>query len=577
MMRTTALALLPVLTLALGAQPQADHTPSPAFARAMKVIPVADLVAPLATPAVLPLGTLIDMTQGDDGHPAVLARDTEHMAYRVNELADLVRRMTPLNWDDGNASVDQVGDSLILTGAPDQIHLIEQSLQRIAAVLGDAGRVRAAVFAADHAEPGSAGAESYTDACARLRKQCGAPLWEGSASAFPNQIVSMGIQQVTPYVADCDVEIAQSQAMANPVVLAMHEGARVQVELHALANSSDLVLFCHFALGEKLALRPVSLGPDRSLPTLQTPEMATTLGSTSGRIGNGGALVVQLAGALEGRALVLVVGAERTPVSGDLQREAGLWPVSAFLSPALRQRVIPREGETAIDRYSSPAVALREDPLPAVGPGDGDLWNQLLMRALGDGEIDVSVLENGYVAVRGSPAVRQTAARLIDAYQEQFLRTLDIELRTAVADSQDALRTVRLPALMGRSHYLVHGIETTTVIDAEVEVAQKAGISDPMVRRQFSGIVAQVQAYPGRSNDLGARAWVEVVQTSVPTSFATGTEKGVTLQQATVSRATFRHEGLLPVNTPIDLGETGELSVGRARLRPRQSLAVRMR
>lgn len=578
-MRILTFPILPVLALTLGAQPQADHAPTrAALARAMKVIPVADLVAAMPLPRALPLGSLIDMNLHEDaGGDGVLDGDEERMMYRVSELADLVRSMTPLAWDDGNASVDLVGSSLILTGAPDQIHLIEQAVQQVVAVLGEAARVRAAVFAADRTEPPAGAAESYTDAFARYSKQCGRPLWEGNASAYPNQIIELGVHRVTPYIADCDVEIAQSSALANPIVVGMHEGTRLQVELHALTGSSDLVLFCHYALGEKLALHPVSLGPDRALPTLQSPEMATTLGSVSGRIANGGSLAVHLAGALEGRALVLLLGAERTPVAPAQQREAGIWPISAFLSTALRRQVVPHASEEpSLDRLSSPTVSVREDPMPSVAPAEAELWHDLLTRALGDGDVDVSVLENGFVRVRGDATAREVAAHLIETYQDQFLKTVDVELRTAGDGATPALRSVVTPALLGRSQYLVHGIETTTVTDADVEVAQKAGISDPKVRRQFSGIVAQVQVYPGRARELGARAWVEVVQTAAPTSFAMGTEKGVTLQQSTVTRATFRHAGLMPSGA-LDLGETGELVVGRERVRARQGLAVRVR
>lgn len=578
-MRIPTFPILPFLALTIGAQPQADHTPTrAALARAMKVIPVADLVAAMPLPHALPLGSLIGMNPHDeDGGAGVLGGDEERVMHRVTELADLVRSMTPLAWDDGNASVDLVGSSLILTGAPDQIHLIEQAVGQIVAVLGEAARVRAAVFAADHLEPQAAAAESYTEAFARYTKQCGRPLWEGNASAYPSQIIELGVHRVTPYIADCEVEIAQSSALANPVVVGMHEGTRLQVELHALAGSSDLVLFCHYALGEKLAVRPVSLGPDRALPTLQSPEMATTLGSVSGRIANGGCLSVHLAGALEGRALVLLLGAERTPVAPAQQREAGVWPISAFLSTALRRQVVPRvSDDSPLGRLSSPTVSVCEEPLPAVEPAQAELWHDLLTRALGDGDVGVSVLENGFVRVHGDAAAREVAARLIETYQDQFLKTVDVELRTAGDAGAPAFRSVVTPALLGRSQYLVHGIETTTVTDAEVEVAQKAGISDPQVRRQFSGIVAQVQVYPGRARDLGTRAWVEVVQTAAPTSFAMGTEKGVTLQQAAVTRATFRHSGLMPSGT-LDLGETGELVVGRERVRARQGIAVRAR
>ena len=577
-MRILTFSILPFLALTLGAQPQADHAPTrAALARAMKVIPVADLVAAMPLPHALPLGSLIDMNLHDDSNGAGVLGGDEDRVYRVMELTDLVRSMTPLAWDDGNASVDLVGNSLILTGAPDQIHLIEQAVQQVVAVLGEAARVRAAVFAADRMEPTAVAAESYADAFARYTKLCGRPLWDGNASAYPNQIIELGVHRVTPYIADCDVEIAQSSSLANPIVVGMHEGTRLQVELHALAGSSDLVLFCHYALGEKLAMHPVSLGPDRALPTLQSPEMATTLGSVSGRIANGGCLVVQLTGTLEGRSLVLLLGAERTPVAPAQQREAGIWPISAFLSTALRRQVVPPVSDDPdLDRLSSPSVSVHEDPLPAVEPAEAELWHDLLTRALGDGDVEVSVLENGLVTVRGDATAREVAARLIETYQDQFLKTVDVELRTSGDGAATALRSVVTPALLGRSQYLVHGIETTTVTDADVEVAQKAGISDPKVRRQFSGIVAQVQVYPGRTRDLGARAWIEVVQTAAPTSFAMGTEKGVTLQQSTVSRATFRHSGLMPAGA-LDLGETGELVVGRERVRARQGLAVRMR
>jgi hypothetical protein len=404
-------------------------------------------------------------------------------------------------------------------------------------------------------------------------------LWEGNSTAIPNQIVAIGVDQTTPYVADCDVEIAQSSAVANPVVSALHEGTRVQIEVHPLVGSSDLLVFCQFAMGEKVAMRTVDLGPDRALPALQAPEMATTLGVMSGRVGNGGALAMQVTGSLDGRRLVLVVGAERAPVAADLQREFGMWPLSAFLSPALRHRVLrPERSEGGPQQVSSPQVVMQEERVAPVDPADAELWLQLLERALGDGDADATMLDNGCVLVRGDATARQVAARLIETYQEQFLKTVEVEIRTVADGDGSALRTARMPALLGRCQYLVHGIESTSVCDAEVEVAQKSGISDPQVGRQFSGLVADVRVYPLRGRDLGATARVDVTQTGSPTPFALGTEKGATLQQATVGRAAFAFQGALPQNGgALELGDAGELTVGRERMRSRQVLAVRSR
>lgn len=569
--------VLPLLLLVAGSPAAQNQTEEPArahFARAIKVIPVPALVGALPQPDRLPFGTMIDWA------PVSVLGDGEDARVQVMDLADLVRDLTPLPWDDGDVTVDVVGNALLVTGSPDQIHLVEQTLQQLMASLGEPYRLRAAAFAVEAGADLPAVGASFDELRARLG-QLGAEFeWETSTRAAVAQTVDLGSLVAIPYVADCEVEIAQNSTMADPITKAMHVGTALQVQVHPLVGSSDAVLMVQYACGEATTrMREIALGKDDTLPRLQSPTLAFATGCFSGRIANGGALVLLADGQWAGRRFGLILGADRTPPSADAERALGVFPLGAFFSHALRQEFFrPDDDEEPSHRpLWTPPIMVGDDAAPALDPADAETWNTLFRRALGDDADSVS-LHDGLAIVRGSAAAKQTAARLIELMQAQFLSTIEAEWRIEGDARGAALQRIRLPMLLGRRHCLVHGIETTGVLDASVEVAQKSGVANPKVVRHFTGAFCVLSAFRAPGNGLATSVRARVVDTRAGGVYVPDNKRGIPHDQATVARSRHVYEGRVPADgQTIEFGQGASLIVDQRPVRARPTVTLRVR
>jgi len=578
--RTATIASLSCLLsgVLLPAQPQHGEPARGHLARAIKVIPVPQLVSPVGEPGPMPFGTMIGYAPGFELTTRSMLLPSDDPSPLVGDLPQLVRDLTPLSWEDGNVSVDLIGNALLVTGSPDQIHLVEQTLQQLTAALGEPFRLRAAAFHVDAPGDLPTVAPSFTDLHARLQ-QLGARFeWEATATAAPGQTVDLGALSTTSYVCDCDVEIAQNAAMANPVTVPMHLGAAVQAQAHPLAGSPDIVLLVQYARGETAAaMREVVLGKDETLPRLQSPTVAMDTGSFSGRIKSGGALVFLADGTWSGRRFGLLVSAERTPVAPEVQRELGVFPLGAFLSPALRHGFYFPASEENNTALWTPPTRPEEEAAPALDPADHAVWNTLFERAIGEEDCSIA-LDDNLAFVRGSPAAKLTASRLVELMQEQFLKTIDVDFRLATEGSAAPAQQLRFPVLQGRRHCVVHGVETTGVYDADVEVAQKAGVSDPKVVRHFSGTTCSLFTYGSTGNDLGAAARIMVVDSMPSDTFVPENKRGIPLDQRRIARSCHLHDGRVPGDgRPVEFGDGAPIDLGDRSVRTRPSLTLRVR
>lgn len=580
MIRPVSLSLL--LAVGASAQPQNSEPARGRLARAIKVIPVPHLVGELARPVGIPFGTMIDCAPGLDGRAdsSVITTSDDEARGRITDLPQLIRDLTPLSWDDGHVHVDLIGHALLVTGSPDQIHLVEQSLQQLTATLGEPFRLRATVFSVEAGADLPSVAASFTDLRTQLTQAGASFEWDKTSTAAPAQTVDLGTLTTTSYVCDCDVEIAQSSTMANPITRSLHLGTALLVQAHPLAGSSDIVLLAQYARGESAApMRELVLGKDDTLPRLQSPTVAVDTGCFSGRIKNGGALVLMADGAWAGRRFGVAVGADRTATSVEAERELGVFPLGAFLSSALRRDfyLVAGDGEYASDLWTPP-VMIGEDIAPALEPADSETWNTLFERALGDEQSSVAIGDN-LAIVRGPAAAKQTVARLIELMQEQFLKTVEVECR--LAGDTDRIGVVaqrlRFPTLLGRRHCVVHGIETTGVFDADVEVAQKSGIADPKVVRHFSGTHCVVQTWSMSASELGTSAGLRLVDTTANKTYVPDNKRGIPLDQPTITRSHHTHEGRVPGDGNIDFGDGPSVAVNDRGVKTRSTLTLRLR
>jgi len=552
------------------------------MARAIKIIPVRHLSGELPPVQRLPFGTLIGCAPGQDQLTADLLGRTHERP--IEGLDVRVRQRTPLSFDDGNCTVDLVGDALLVTGSPDQIHLVEQTVQMLSACVGAPITLRAAAF---HLEQGGdlpVLAPDYDALRARLAELGAVFEWEGTTIAASEQKAELGVRRSSQYVMDFEVEIAQSSTMSNPVPSPIHLGSRVVVKAHALTGTSDVVLVAQYARGEEVApVRGVPLGKDKQLPRIEVPSVAIDFGTMSGRVPSGGALLALAEGVWAGRRYGLIVGAQRTAPPPELERELGAFPLGAFLDGALREPVSRplADLEEASDPFHgdarwSPPLGVASDWSGQIDPAGEAAWEVLLRQALGEEDATVELFDD-VAWVQGSPAAKQTVGRLIEQLQDQFLRTVEVECRLDAEPNRPAIHRLRHPVLLGRHHVAVHGVETTSIVDFDVEVAQKAGIADPKVVRQFTGTEFLVQAFPMPPQDLGAKAEVRTVQTVPARTFVPETEHGLPIDQPVITQVRHRHFGRIPQDGVVRFGSGPEVLLDQRPVATRQSLAIRAR
>ncbi len=563
--------------------------------RVLLTYPLRGLVGRLQAPAPLPLWSFLDLGRGypevliDTGvfatQPRLLvdAPVDPTVAFQADSVVDLLAQMFG---DQMNQTlfVDTLQDMLVVTGDPQVAGNAVASLRSVEATLARSIEIRAALYEWDD-QPVPPPVVSPD----RLANLIGdrAPLWSAKTHTRSDAAVGLGQEQWTHYVGDVNVEVAQDSRIGDPVVRVMFEGVRLVVDPHSLIGTDDLVLLCQYAFGQRrkpVALRYTGI---QDLPSLDVPEVNMDSGLASARIPNGGAMIGSFhsADGAGSRMLLVVSATHDDPEPTRLEALRPL-PVSALLAgstrgfpqPAVGDRLLPRKLGETLDRILAPdeLVDLVVDNV------DPDAWGDTA-------HIDYS---RGHLWLRGDQAVIDRVEALLTQLQNRWLRNAEVELVTALqpaspsqgpfaktTGSEDAgtyLHRVVIPALVGRAHIVVHGVETMSVRDMDVEIAQEASISNPVVDPVFSGIYASVLPYEG-ARGAGSLADVELAWVAPLQPRATSNRAGGDLYLPSSGISRFAHDGLIESGQAIDLGSGPAVTVDDQTYRTRQSLRVTLR
>jgi hypothetical protein len=547
---TMLLALLTSFTIQ---GPAPDAQAPVQAARIFKVLPAHELLATPRPPAPLPTASAISWPE-DSANEVVLLTKTPPPLLGGDELVDLVRRVAGAKWFEGDqpASIGMAGAALVTSGSAEAVREIEAALWRIQNTLARPIRVGAALYELqkDVNLPPTVAREQLAELTRGLR-----PLWSMTVGTRSGAAAELSSVTRSPFLGDVNVEVAQDSKIGDPIVSDVFEGTQVLAEPHVLADGKSLALYCQFAFGERGHQRTIPTGVPE-LGTLDVPDVRFLAGTLSGRIESGGALVLRLQGAREGASnLLLVVSAEAKAVPQDAGKPAFI-PVSALLSRAIQTEKDQR-----------------------LGPDSGDELAAILHDAIASGESDVSLpIFGGQLVVEATPAAGDEALRLVRYWEDQTLQTVRMEFRTtqAAADSPAEpamLLALSFPCIVGRTHRIRAGSETTELRDYEVEIAQKAAISNPVVERLFRGLALTATVHP-LAQGLGVTA--EALVTDAPAPARRATEiKGVgDLHPARRSKVTFTHDGPATLGEDLQLGESHVLQLDAQRVRLRQTLRV---
>jgi len=440
-------------------------------------------------PTFPPIGTFLRSEYGFDGSTDLLA-STSREPIQLGDIVDLLQTARMEDIDEGRLSLSVYGTTLLATGQPEGVQAIERQLEGLEAALARPIELTLSVVPWNGAD----GPGTILDAAATraLLDRHGA-VWRGTARTRSGQIQTVGHERWTHFVMDCDVEVAQDSFISDPKVTQFFEGCQFVVEPHALVGSEDLVILGQFAYGQRageIASRSTNV---KKQPSLDVPDLQIASGTLSGRIADGGSLVVTLLGSEQaGPSVALVLTARWASPPGGAQDRLTMLPISALTTLALQQGQMGTYGE-AIDGRPEPTMAT-SDVYPSAEDGDAalmepDVLLELLLATTPEDQDQPEMgVAGGHLWVMGNEAVKRRVAALLRSMQDRALVNTGLEVLATTTDTGDAVHRITLPALRDHNHVIVKGREQPVVVDYDVEIAQEAAVANPLVRNAFSGV-----------------------------------------------------------------------------------------
>jgi len=549
-------------------------------ARVIRHVPIRGLIARTMMPPVPRLGSLLGTEEPDQSAFSLLG-DLES-AQRLldgDAVVELVVRAAPVATDE--CTLDVAGSSLVLSGPPDKVHLVEQTVREITGAVLQYVDLHAALYRipARRELPATATREQLAAIVdgMDLLWSAGGPCRSGTTTGFSKS-------RETSYVVDVDVEVAQHSQIGDPVGGAYFEGIAVNLQPHVLTGSNDLVVYGQFAIGEERQPTILRSTGIKDLPSIDVPSLNSTSGAFSGRVPNGGALLVSLQGDTTGGSNLLLAVTASSRVHD--RQDPGIYPVTAMLTNALSSSV----RGTIVNSGHIPQLALNfgQDEGRRESPRDAGQLVELLRDGMGvDSEIDAV---RGYIIATGSQEIRDGVKQVIGELQDKFLHTATIDCVTALtpagpnpsffaaatAGQSGELHHVTFPVLMGRPHVLIRGHETTTIGGINVEIAQKASVSNPVVDVIFSGLVTSVFVYRDLDGN-GAEADLALIHVAEPRRRPAETKDGGDLYLPETSLARYAHTGPFDSGRRIDLGDGPTIRIDQQSYRTRQDIRITAR
>ena len=331
-----------------------------------------------------------------------------------------------------------------------------------------------------------------------------------------------------PVVLDYDVEIAQGTAIHDPTVEMVSAGTRAFLLGSPARGGTHLAIaLCR---GERLAGDDVQLGLRfhaglekegiQLIPSVQTLPRNQVLGSCvafSTFLPNEGVLALRTKVALAGGQMDELVLLRRVSGGLPLRSVLELGPGGSSLVLADLGSVAPPHaavaGTVLSPEYGPTHFSSQladEPPVRAMlRRGDPDFVSDLVDTGQDYATMDflgpwmVSRPYGGFDENAGHVKVEQDA--MLAAFEELYAPTDLIELTVAVRGGDEAGGTpllARLPVRPGSSAGLVLGIEGSSVVDYDVEVAQMSSVPDPRVEMELDGMALWVRATPTVGGDL---------------------------------------------------------------------------
>lgn len=472
------------VVLALASVPQ---NPPPA---AVEMVSLQHLLRTPASPLRVPTGTMllrdgeVDQVGGGNGptQDAVVAA----LAALHGEAIQAGR----LRWEVG-------AGNLLLAGEAAEVEAVRKSVRRLEETLARTMQLEFVLWdATDRGTPATTLDETAFGEFSRGRTA----MLRLVGSVNPQQTADLQQVRAQGYVRDVDVEVASKATISDPVVDVFRDGAIASVRAIPLAGSDEFVLFGMFAVAERRGI-PRTVQPGHSsAPDIEVPTLDSCMGTFSGRLGSGSALAVTLRGhpALGGQVVLTVRLLAKDRPAADAKASFAVLPCQALLDDSLlRVDAIPQpDGTTQL--VKAPSAGRLPEPLlldlcrAAIGEGQGTLWS------LG-----------GHLVVQGDAGAQGRVRSLLRDLENRMLRTVSVtstgQLPSTVqpaptsGPAPNLLFEVSAPCLTGRELRLARVVETTAITDIEVEIAQEASMTNPVVDLLQSGSWLSASVAPAGS------------------------------------------------------------------------------
>lgn len=424
----------------------------------------------------------------------------------IDGIADIIREtVEPASWNEGGAFLDDRGTRLHVRNRVHVIQKVEQALLEIAAAARRRVLVTLSVF--------ESSAEAYPEVAQ------GARLTDSASLELPLGVMRfLEVTNQVRYVADYEVEIAQGSNITNPVVVSDDEGVVADVVAHSMLDGQHVMLEALIQRGRfETPMRRLELSIDEecfnkpfrsekrtSLGILELPVYETVDAHVTAVVPTGGTVSVPV-----------VVGDRLVAVQLKVEL-LGPDPVSHLIEVgALTERSIPvgvghvpedidYPFESPASRilywksYASRPVASIEETM--------DLMTRIVDPWYWEADGRILPVRDDLLIVQAQNDVLGHVRRFLLARQAEALRPVVLDLRAySVADAvvagpgravvTEGARLVhagRIPTISGRWGSLRAGSTANYLADYDVEVAQEARMSDPIIGQSFDGLALNV-------------------------------------------------------------------------------------
>ncbi len=437
----------------------------------------------------------------------------------VDALADYVRAtVEPGSWEGGGDVMGMRGRLLLVKNRPAVHQKIQEFLRGLSAGASqrigfsvevyELGDEQYAALAPDAVpEPGPAKVDRNVNL-----------VDSASGEAWPGITTAVQVTNRMRYVGDYDAEIAQGSNISDPVVSFGVEGTSVELIVRPTVNGDRLVIDAIVQYGRfDRPFRQLELGVDEE--NMQGPYRSTVrknlgiielpvfrmFGAAMTRIVPAtGTFTIPVVA--EGRTLIVKV---RTKLLGSKVPESILTIGALCHRPELVYFGVNPEVEADEADIIAPTLLRFGHELPPFFPGPEELLDLILQNVAPwyweEGEARVNITENHDLVVLASEDILKAVRKFVVDLETQQLRQIHFDVRVLSSKSAIApgvrdsfpegvpIYAGKVSTLPDRRASFQIGNTMNYIADYDVEVAQEARISDPIIGQSFEGLVANLQ------------------------------------------------------------------------------------